>query len=78
MKDRRMRLYKKTGRILARPYEVGEDMNGISVSIRDHGHLAGGWIACDPDNPSDRWFINAEFFEKNYRSARPVRKIRTS
>jgi hypothetical protein len=43
-------------------------MTGISVSDPDKARPSfdGGMIARNPDNPADQWYINPEFFAKNY------------
>ncbi len=57
--------YRKVGQIEARPYVQGESLRGVSVNQNDDT-AAGGWIANDPENAADRWFITAAFFENNY------------
>ena len=59
---------RKVGQIEARPYVPGESLKGVSVN-QDDDTAQGGWIANDPDNKADRWFISAAFFEKNYEEA---------
>ena len=56
--------YRKTGMINARPYIQGESLEGVSVSDRDNPR-EGGWIACNPNDHLDCWFINKKFFEEN-------------
>lgn len=60
--------YPRKGSCTARPYVTGEDMVGISVSAPDleRSSLEGGMVARNPDNPADQWYINPEFFAKNY------------
>lgn len=42
----------------------------ISVSVPDRAAgFRGGYVARNPDNHDDRWFISAEFFAKNYGAA---------
>ena len=59
--------YQRKGSIEARPWVNGEDLTGISVSEQDLG-ADSGWIARNPDNHADKWFINATYFAKNYHS----------
>ena len=51
-----------------RRHVVGEDLTGISVSPQDHDAVLspGGWIACNLHNPDDRWYVNKDYFEKNF------------
>lgn len=60
--------YPRKGACNARPYVPGEDLTGISVSAPDkeRSSLDGGMIARNPDNHADQWYINPEFFAKNY------------
>jgi hypothetical protein len=48
-----------------RPYEPGEELSSISVSKEDHPK-AGGMIARNPANHADQWYINPEYFAKNF------------
>lgn len=53
---------------LMRPYLVGEDLTGVSVSEPDKSNLNdGGWIAISRDNPDDKWFVAKKFYDDNYR-----------
>ena len=61
------------GQILARPWVLGEDMSDISVGAQDLANMGArddplkeGMVAQDPDNLNDQWFINKEYFDKNY------------
>ncbi len=47
-----------------RPYIVGEDLTGISVSKEDTPEL-GGMIAIGIDNGA-KWYVSKEFFRLNY------------
>lgn len=60
-----MKEYRKKATIFARPYVPGEDMTHISLSSNDTLQ-DDGWIARDPSNPQDQWYINGEFFARNY------------
>jgi hypothetical protein len=63
--------YPRKGSCTARPYVPGEDLSHISVSEPDLNRrtLDGGMIARNPDNHADEWYINPEFFAKNYGEA---------
>jgi hypothetical protein len=51
-----------------RPYVLGEDMIGISVSEPDLQlpTLEGGMIAVSAKNPDDKWYVAKKFFEDEY------------
>ncbi len=57
--------YRKTAIQPMRPYVPGESMEGVSVSPEDTPEL-GGMIAINPSNPSDKWYVAKNFFNKNY------------
>ena len=57
--------YRKKNVQAMRPYMPGEDLSGVSVSAEDTPET-GGMIACNPDNPADKWYVAKDFFEKNY------------
>lgn len=57
--------YRKKGVAEMRPYVVGEDLAGISVSATDTPG-PGGMIARNQDNHDDQWYVAAEFFKRNY------------
>ena len=58
-------LYRKASTQPLRPYIPGEDMTGVSVADVDTPE-PGGMIACNPKNPSDRWYVAKDFFAANY------------
>ena len=62
--------YLRRGWVEARQYQPGEDLTGISVNKEDTPS-PGGMIARNPDNHNDQWYINAEFFAKNYSANEP-------
>ena len=39
--------------------------DGVSVSAEDTPE-EGGMIACNPANPTDKWYVAKDFFEANY------------
>lgn len=61
--------YRKKTQQAMRPYVPGEDLTGVSVNKEDTPG-AGGMIAVNADNPSDKWYISKEFFETNYERVR--------
>lgn len=56
--------YRKKGSQAMRPYVVGEDLTGVSVSEEDTPEL-GGMIAIGADNGA-RWYVSKGFFNANY------------
>jgi hypothetical protein len=57
-----------------RPYVPGEDMTGVSVSASDYMLLAGnpdpgGFIARNPKNHADKWYVAQAYFEENLEPA---------
>lgn len=48
-----------------RPYLPGEDLSGISVNKEDSPDL-GGWIARNPKNHNDQWYVAKQFYADNY------------
>lgn len=59
------RKYRKIAAQQMRPYIIGEDLDGISVSITDIPE-DGGMIAKNSDNDNDQWYVAKQFFEDNY------------
>jgi len=57
--------YRRTAIANMRPDIPGEDLSGVSVSKEDHPHT-GGMIARNPDNHDDQWYVNGEYFAKNF------------
>jgi hypothetical protein len=52
-----------------RPWEIGDDMTGISVSEVDRMYGSpkpGDMIAINPSCPTDRWLVDAGYFEENF------------
>jgi hypothetical protein len=58
--------YRRSGVTEMRPYVSGEDMTGISVSEPDKAlpTLDGGYIARNPDDWRDKWYVAKAFFDK--------------
>lgn len=61
--------YRKTAVQEMRPYIVGEDLSGVSVSNEDTPE-EGGMIARNSDNRKDQWYVAKDFFLKNYEVCR--------
>ncbi len=61
--------YRKSALQEMRPYILGEDMSGISVSAEDTPE-EGGMIARNAKNPNDQWYVARQFFLDNYEPAR--------
>ena len=62
--------YRRKGYSEMRPYIVGEDLTGISVSKEDTPEL-GGMVARNPDNHADQWYVAKVYFEKNLERVTP-------
>ena len=59
--------HRRKGKVELRPYVEGEDMNGISVSQTDRAAgLSGGYIARNPDDPQDQWYLAKAYFDTQY------------
>jgi len=59
----------RIGSIEVTPWTPETNMVRVSVSPADQDRpsLLGGWIARNPENPDDRWYIAPEYFRKHYR-----------
>jgi hypothetical protein len=57
--------YRKKNVQAMRPYVLGEDMEGVSVSPEDTPE-AGGMVAVNRKNPQDKWYVAKKFFADNY------------
>ena len=57
--------YRKKSIQPMRPYIPGEDLTGVSVSDEDNPK-EGDMIACNPENPNDKWLVDKAFFDANY------------
>lgn len=60
--------YKRKGLSEMRPYVLGEDLSGISVSGEDTPE-EGGMIARNPANHDDQWYVSKAYFEANLEEA---------
>lgn len=55
-----------------RPYELGESMDGISISKPDKeagSPKEGDMIARNPKNHADLWLVSARYFADNFEPA---------
>lgn len=59
--------YKRKGLSEMRPYVSGEDLTGVSVSDADKQlpSLDGGYIARNPKNHADLWYVAKKYFDDN-------------
>jgi hypothetical protein len=63
------KLYKRISRIELRPYVLGDNLDGVSISAADKltgSPKEGDWIARSPNNHKDMWLVNAKYFADNY------------
>jgi hypothetical protein len=54
-----------------RPYQDGDDLNGVSISDVDHNAGSpkpGDMIARNPKNHADKWLVAAQYFADNFES----------
>ena len=58
-------LYKRKGMSSMRPYVLGEDLTGVSVSPSDDPPSDMGMIARNPLNHKDQWYVARQYFEDN-------------
>jgi hypothetical protein len=52
-----------------RPWEPGDDMKGVAISIPDAADgspKAGDMIARNPKNHDDKWLVAAQYFADNF------------
>lgn len=59
------RPFRKRGVAWLMPWTPEINMNGVSVSAEDTPE-PGGFVAVNPDNMADRWYVAKAFAEKNY------------
>jgi len=66
--------YKRKGLSEMRPYVLGESLDGISISDADKKlpTLEGGYIARNPQNHDDKWYVSKEYHEANLEEALEV------
>jgi hypothetical protein len=61
--------YRRSAIAEMRPYEQGESMVGISISVPDQdagSPKAGDMIARNPKNHADQWLVAAQYFADNF------------
>ena len=63
------RLYKRRGLSEMRPYVLGEDLAGVSVSAQDDPPNDMGMIARNPKNHADQWYVARKYFDDNLEPA---------
>jgi len=61
--------YKRKGLSEMRPYVLGEDLSGVSVSSEDDPPRDMGMIARNPKNHKDQWYVARKYFEENLEPA---------
>ena len=59
--------YKRTNIAEMRPYVPGEDLSGIGVREGINPDEDQGYIARDPYNHEDKWYVTRSQFNKNFR-----------
>ena len=55
-----------------RPYEPGENLEGVSVGAEDRKAGSPKWgdmIARNPKNHADQWLVSAKYFAANFEPA---------
>lgn len=65
MSENNWKNYRRTNIAEMRPYILGEDLSGVSVSGVGTPE-AGGMIARNPENHADQWYVAKAYFEKNF------------
>ena len=63
------RKYKRKAFAELRPYEEGDDLDGVSISSADRRNGSpkkGDMIARNPDDHDDQWLVAKAFFKKSY------------
>lgn len=58
--------YRRKGHAEMRPYILGEDLTGVSVSDVDKPKTDMGMIARNPKNHNDKWYVARKYFEDNF------------
>lgn len=59
MEDNRFNQYKRKEFSEMRPYEKGEDLTKISVADVDNPETDMGYVARNPKNHNDQWYVAA-------------------
>ena len=61
--------YRRKGDTCLRPYVIGEDLKGVSISDVDlivGSPKEGDMIARNPKNHDDQWLVSAKYFAENF------------
>ena len=58
--------YTRTNIAEMRPYELGEDLIYISVSVEDNPPTDMGMVARNPKNHKDQWYVARKYFNDNF------------
>ena len=61
-----------------RPYQHGDDLNGVSISNVDRNAGSpkpGDMIARNPKNHADKWLVAAKYFADNFESAEHRQRV---
>ena len=61
--------YKRKGLSEMRPYVKGEDLSKISVSGVDNPEQDMGYVARNPKNHEDQWYVAKKYFDDNLEEA---------
>lgn len=73
--------YRRTAIAEMRAFWMGDSLDGVSVSAPDrewldhcakHGHAPGGYVARNPANHADQWYVAQEYAEANFDLDNPV------
>lgn len=59
------KMYRKNNLQPIREYVEGEDLSDVSVWDGDSPEK-GGMIAINPEDLTDKWYVNKDFFDNNY------------
>lgn len=77
--DTRFKQYRRTGLSEMRPYEQGDWADAsISFSKEDTklSTLLGGYVARNPENHKDQWYVAKKYFEENLEEATVTEPIK--
>lgn len=58
--------YRRKGVVELRRYVYNEPLYGVSVSAADDPLTDRGYIARNPENHADQWYVARAFFENHY------------
>lgn len=73
--------YRRTAVAEMRPYQRGDSLDGVSISGTDYlllsasemdGDAPGGFIARNPANHADKWYVAQEYAEANFDLDNPM------